>query len=89
MLKEKADLDHAVVPEEYEILDADALAERLGFKRDTVLVYLNRRSFHRIPRPSRRLRTGPLWYEGSVRQWERQNRKKHGKPQHLNSITPE
>lgn len=89
MLKEKPDVDHAIVPEEYEVLDSDALAERLGFKRDTVLVYLNRRSFHRIPKPSRRLKTGPLWYEGSVRQWEQQNRKKHGKPQHLIHTTPE
>lgn len=89
MLKEKPDVDHAVVPEEYEVLDSDALAERLGLKRDTVLVYLNRRSFHRIPKPSRRLKTGPLWYEGSVRQWERQNRKKHGKPQHMTHTTPE
>ena len=81
MLKEMPDVDPAPVPEEFEILDTDALAARLGFKRDTVLVYLNRRSFHRIPRPSRRLKTGPLWYEGSVRQWEQNNRKKHGKPQ--------
>ena len=76
MLKEKPDVDLAPVPEQYEVLDADALAERLGFKRDTVLVYLNRRSFHRIPKPNRRLKTGPLWYQGSVRMWEQQNRKK-------------
>ena len=81
MLKEKPDVDLAPVPEQYEVLDTDALAERLGFKRDTILVYLNRRSFHRIPKPNRRLRTGPLWYEGSVRMWEQQNRTKHGKPQ--------
>ena len=81
MLKEMPDTDHAIVLREYEILDADALAERLGFKRDTILVYLNRRSFHRIPKPNRRLKTGPLWYEGSVREWEQHNRKRHGKPQ--------
>lgn len=81
MLKEMPDVDHAMVPQEYEILDTDALAHRLGFKRDTVLVYLNRRSFHRIPKPNRRLRTGPLWYEGAVREWEQHNRLKHGKPQ--------
>lgn len=81
MLKEKPDVHHAAVPEEYEVLDTDALAERLGFKRDTVLVYLNRRSFHRIPMPNRRLKTGPLWYEVAVREWEQHNRKKHGKPQ--------
>ena len=82
MLKERlTDVDHAIVPEEYEILDIDALAARLGFKRDTIQVYLNRQSFHRIPRPNRRLATGPLWYEGSVRQWESNNRLKHGKPQ--------
>ncbi len=81
MLKEKPDVDHAMVPSEYEILDTDALAERLGFKRDTILVYLSRQSFHRIPRPNRRLKTGPLWYEGAVREWEQHNRKRHGKLQ--------
>ena len=69
MVKE-ADLNRVEVPENYEVLDATALGRRLGFKRDTVLAYLSRRNFHRIPRPNRLLAMGPLWYEKSVREWE-------------------
>jgi hypothetical protein len=69
MVKE-ADLNRVEVPEDYEVLDATALGRRLGFKRDTVLAYLSRRNFHRIPRPSRQLAMGPIWYEKSVREWE-------------------
>jgi hypothetical protein len=69
MVKE-ADLDRIDVPEDYEILDATALGRRLGFKRDTVLGYLSRRNFGRIPRPNRLLAMGPIWYEKSVREWE-------------------
>jgi hypothetical protein len=66
----KADLDRIDVPKEYEVLDASALGRRLGFKRDTVLAYLSRRNFRRIPRPNRQLAMGPIWYEKSVREWE-------------------
>jgi hypothetical protein len=69
MVKE-ADLDRIEVPEGYEILDATALGRRLGFKRDTVLAYLSRRNFRRIPRPNRLLAMGPIWYEKSVGEWE-------------------
>jgi hypothetical protein len=69
MVKE-ADLGRIAVPEDYEILDATALGRRLGFKRDTVLAYLSRRNFRRIPRPNRQLAMGPIWYEKSVREWE-------------------
>jgi predicted DNA-binding transcriptional regulator AlpA len=69
MVKE-ADLNRIAVPEDYEVLDATAVGERLGFKRDTVLAYLSRRNFRRIPRPNRVLAMGPLWYEKSVREWE-------------------
>ena len=69
MVKE-ADLDRIEVPEDYEILNATALGKRLGFKRDTVLAYLSRRNFRRIPRPNRLLAMGPVWYEKSVREWE-------------------
>lgn len=70
MVKEK-DLDRIGVPEGYEVLDATALAERLGIKRETVLVYLSRRNFRNIPRPNRKLAMGPVWYEAAVREWER------------------
>jgi hypothetical protein len=69
MVKE-ADLDWLEVPDDYEVLDATALGRRLGFKRDTVLAYLSRRNFGRIPRPNRQLAMGPIWYEKSVREWE-------------------
>lgn len=69
MVKE-VDLNRIEVPEDYEGLDATALGRRLGFKRDTVLAYLSRRTFCRIPRPNRLLAMGPIWYETSVREWE-------------------
>ena len=69
MVKE-SDLNRIVVPEGYEVLDATALGERLGLKRDTVLAYLSRGNYRSIPRPNRKLAMGPLWYEASVRKWE-------------------
>lgn len=54
----------------YEVLDATALGERLGLKRDTVPTYLSRRNFGRIPRPNRKLAMRPVWFEGSVEEWE-------------------
>jgi predicted DNA-binding transcriptional regulator AlpA len=78
MVKE-ADLDRVDVPEDYEVLDATALARRLGFKRDTVLAYLSRRNFRRIPRPNRLLAMGPIWYEMSVREWEAKEDQRRGK----------
>jgi predicted DNA-binding transcriptional regulator AlpA len=69
MVKE-ADLSRIDVPDDYEVLDATALGRRLGLKRDTVLTYLSRRNFRRIPRPNRLLAMGPIWYEKSVKEWE-------------------
>ncbi len=69
MVKE-ADLSRIEVPEDYEVLDATALDRRLGFKRDTVLAYLSRKNFRRIPRPNRQLAMGPIWHEKSVKEWE-------------------
>jgi predicted DNA-binding transcriptional regulator AlpA len=71
MVKE-ADLNPIDVPGSYEVLDATALAHRLGLARDTVLAYLSRRNYKRIPRPNRKLAMGPIWYEVSVREWERE-----------------
>lgn len=70
MVKE-ADLNKIEIPEGYEVLDATVLARRLGLRRDTVLAYLSRRNWRRIPRPNRRLTMGPVWYETAVREWER------------------
>lgn len=66
----EVDLNRFKVSEGYEVLDATALARRLGIKRETVLVYLSRRNFKNIPRPNRKLAMGPVWYEASVRKWE-------------------
>jgi hypothetical protein len=73
MVKEK-DLNKMSVPQRYEVLDATALGERLGLKRDTVLAYLSRGNYTRIPRPNRKLAMGPVWYEAAVEEWE----KRHG-----------
>ena len=67
----EVDLDRVEVPEGYEVLDATALARRLGIKRETVLVYLSRRNFKSIPKPNRKLAMGPVWYEAAVKEWER------------------
>ena len=69
MVKE-ADLNRIEVPDDYEVLDATALGKRLGLKRDTVLAYLSRRTFRRIPRSNRQLAMGLIWYEESIREWE-------------------
>ena len=76
----ETDLDRIDVPKDYEVLDATALGGRLGFKRDTVLAYLSRRNFQRVPRPNRQLAMGPLWYEKSVREWEaKEENRAHGR----------
>lgn len=72
----KEDVDMITVPTEYEVLDATALARRLGVKRDTVLAYLSRRNYGRIPRPNRKMAMGPIWYEMGVRQWENTHSRK-------------
>jgi hypothetical protein len=75
----EADLNRIEVPDDYEVLDATALGRWLGFKRDTVLAYLSRRNFRRIPRPNRQLAMGPIWYEKRVREWEAKEGEARGK----------
>ena len=70
MVKE-ADIDRIAVPDGYDVLDATALGQRLGLKRDTVLAYLSRRNFRRIPKPNRKLAMGPMWFERAVEEWEK------------------
>ncbi len=69
MVKE-ADLNKVQVPEQFEVLDAEALARRLGLRRQTVQAYMARGWWHLIPRPNRKLAMGPVWYESSVKEWE-------------------
>ena len=78
MVKE-ADLNRIEVPEDYEVLDATALGRRLGFKRDTVLAYISRRNYGRIPRPNRKLAMRPIWYEKCLREWEEKEDEARGK----------
>jgi hypothetical protein len=78
MVKE-ADVNRIDVLEDYEVLDATALGRRLGFKRNTVLAYLARRNFGRIPRPNRQLAMVPIWYEKSVKEWEAKEDRARGK----------
>jgi hypothetical protein len=73
MVKEE-DVHRIRVPKDYEVLDATALGERLGLKRDTVLAYLSRRNFGRIPKPNRKLAMGPLWFERPVEEWEKRRK---------------
>jgi hypothetical protein len=74
----EADLHLLEVPEDYEVLDATALGDRLGLKRDTVLAYLSRSNYRSIPRPNRKLAMGPIWYETSVREWQRRKEAEGG-----------
>jgi hypothetical protein len=78
MVKE-ADVNRIDVLEDYQVLDATALGRRLGFKRNTVLAYLSRRNFGRIPRPNRQLAMGPICYEKSVKEWEAKEDRARGK----------
>lgn len=71
----EAKIDDIRVPDGYEVLDATALGKRLGLKRGTVLAYMSRGNYRRIPKPNRRLAMGPIWYEKSVREWEEKRRR--------------
>jgi hypothetical protein len=85
VMVKKADLDRIEVPEDYEVLDATALGRRLGFKRETVLAYLSRRNFRRVPRPNRLLAMGPIRYEKKRR--IALNRSSYGTPPSTNATT--
>ena len=63
-------LDRIEVPKDYEVLDTAALADRLGYRRQTVQAYMSRANWSKIPKPNRQLMFGPIWYEKSVREWE-------------------
>jgi hypothetical protein len=69
---------HIEIPEQYEVLDPTALGKRLGLKRGTVLSYLARRNYRVIPKPDRRLAMGPIWYSGSVENWQPNRRRRKG-----------
>lgn len=63
------------IPETFEVMDPEALSERLGYTRSTVLTHLSRERWDKIPPPSRRLSMGPIWYLGDVEEWRNIHRK--------------
>jgi hypothetical protein len=70
LLEGQAALSPETSDVDQEVFDATALGKGLGLKRGIVLAYLSRRTFERIPRPSRKLAMGPVWFERSVEEWE-------------------
>ncbi len=64
-------MDRYQVPEHCEVLDPQALGEYLGYTRATVLTHLSRQRWDKIPKPSRRLAMGPIWYAGDVEDWKK------------------
>ena len=77
MVKE-ADLNRVEVPKQFEVLDAEALARRLGLRRQTVQAYMARGLWRLVPRPNRKLAMGPVWYEAAVKEWEERRTKGDG-----------
>lgn len=75
MRQDQFDKIHVMkIPERYEVLDPDALAQRLGYTRSTVYTHLSRERWDKIPPPSRRLAMGPIWYLGDVEEWRNMRR---------------
>ena len=56
------------MPEQFEVLDAEALARRLRLRRQTVQAYMARGLWRLVPRPNRKLAMGPVWYEAAVKE---------------------
>lgn len=63
-------LNRIEVPEDYEVLDAEALGRRLGYRKQTVQAYVTRANWRKIPKPNRQLTFGPIWYVRAVKEWE-------------------
>ncbi len=57
------------IPDQYRVLGTEELAEHLGYKRSTLYSHLTRELWTKIPPPSVRLATGPIWYLGDVDEW--------------------
>ncbi len=57
------------IPERYRVLGTEELAAYLGYKRSTLYSHLTRELWDKIPPPSVRLATGPIWYLGDVEEW--------------------
>ncbi len=61
--------DMREIPEQYRVLGTAELAEYLGYTRSTIYSHLTRELWTKIPPPSLRLATGPIWYLGDVEEW--------------------
>jgi hypothetical protein len=57
------------IPDRYRVLGPDELARELGYRPATVHTHLSRQRWDKIPQPSVRLATGPVWYLGDVEDW--------------------
>ncbi len=62
-------LPNMKIPERYQVLSIKELGEYLGFSTPTVYTYLSREKWDKIPQPSVRLGSGPIWYQGDVEEW--------------------
>ena len=59
------------IPEQYEVMDTHLLAQHLGYTYSTLRTHLAREMWDKIPEPSVRLATGPLWYRCHVEEWQK------------------
>lgn len=57
------------IPDQYRVLGVKELANELGYTPSTIRSHLTRELWHKVPPPSLRLSTGPIWYLGHVEEW--------------------
>ena len=58
------------IPERYRVLSIKELGEYVGYTHSTVYTHLSRHRWDKIPPPSIRLGSGPVWYLGDVEEWK-------------------
>jgi predicted DNA-binding transcriptional regulator AlpA len=52
-------------------MSAEELGQYLGYTRSTIYSHMTRELWGKIPPPSLRLSTGPIWYVCHVEEWRR------------------
>jgi predicted DNA-binding transcriptional regulator AlpA len=62
------------IPERYRVMSATELGEYLGYTTATIYTHLSRGRYDKVPPPSERLGSGPIWYVGSVVEWRSERR---------------
>ncbi len=55
-------------------MSATELGEYLDYSTSTVYTHVSRERWDKIPAPSLRLASGPVWYVGDVEEWKRKKR---------------